>query len=427
MIQVSALPQPLGTDALRQGIRENWRQFTLQMVLNLLVGMTLGCERTVLPLIGKGAFHVESFLFIGSFVISFGVVKAALNLFGGWLSDRYGRRPMLVAGCVAALPIPVLLIWAPNWGWVIVTNVLLGINQGLAWSISVNAKIDLAGPARRGLAVGLGEAAGWGGLAIAALITGYLAGAYGLRTAPFIFSGVVILVAIVLALMFMQETLPYALAEAKQRVASPFRPDAEQGRLSFKQVFLRASVRDRTLFAVSQAAGVEKFVDALVWIAVPLYLHAQGLSVEQIGEVVFVYALIWSVAQIPAGHLADLLGRKGLIVSGMAICTTGVLMVTGGHDLPGWLLAAAVMGLGMALLYPTLMTAAADACHPSWRATGLGVYRFWRDGGYAVGAVFIGLLASRGGLPAAFYGVAIAMACSMAVLLALMRETRPVS
>ncbi len=415
-----------GEPARRQGILVNWRQFTLQMVLILCVGLTIGTERTVLPVLGRETFHVQSFLFISSFVISFGVVKALLNLVGGRLSERYGRKPLLVAGWVTALPIPVLLIAAPSWSWVIAANALLGINQGLAWSMSVNAKIDLAGSAWRGLAVGLDEAGGYGGVALAALITGYLAGAYGLRPAPFIFGGTVIVLALLLTVFLMQETLPYAQAEARRHTSYLPTPasDARAG-LSFPQIFVLASLKDRTMFALSQAGGVEKFVDALVWIAYPLYLRTQHVSVEAIGTVVFAYGMVWGIGQLACGYLADLIGRKIPIAAGMVACSIGVWLFPAVHGLAGWLLLASFTGLGMALLYPNLMTAAADAAHPSWRATGLGVYRFWRDAGYAVGAIFIGLTANVLGLPIAFHAVAVAMAISTLVLIVLMKETRP--
>lgn len=403
---------------LRQGLRANWAQFTLQMAIIFGVGLTIGTERTVGPLIGSSIFHVRSFTYIASFVISFGVVKAVLNLVGGWLAERFGRRPLLIAGWVVAIPIPLLIIGARDWSWVVAANVLLGVNQGLAWSMSVNAKIDLVGSARRGLAVGLDEAGGYGGVAVAALATGYLAAAYGLRPAPFLLALGVILLALALTVLLMEETLPYARLEVSPAAAATPVP-------GLARIVALASYRDRTMLALSQAGLVEKFVDALVWIAYPLYLAARHLPVERIGAVVFVYGIVWGLAQIPAGHLADLIGRKLPIAAGMLICGAGVLAVPLVSGFWPWLAAAAATGLGMALLYPNLMTAAADASHPSWRATGLGVYRFWRDGGYAIGALFFGLVANGAGLAASYYGVAAAMGASAAVLLTLMKETHP--
>ena len=425
--ELSAVPEGVRhAGDFRQGIRVNAGQFALQMVLIFCVGLTLGTERTVLPLIGKEDFHVRSFLYVGSFVISFGLVKALINLYGGGWSERYGRKPLLIAGWLSALPIPVLLILARSWSWVILANVFLGINQGLAWSMSVNAKIDLAGGGRRGLAVGLDEAGGYGGVAIGALVTGYLAASYGLRPAPFVFGGLVILVALLMSALLVEETLPFALAEVRRHGAFPSRNVREAGNgLRLSPIFLRASYRDRTMFAINQAGATEKFVDALVWIAIPLYLSTRHLSVGHIGEVAFIYGVVWGLGQIPAGHLADLIGRKVPIAVGMFICGLGVFLFPLAGDLSAWLVAALVTGLGMALLYPNLMTAAADAYDPLWRATGLGIYRFWRDTGYALGAVFVGLIANALGLPAACFGVAAAMAVSASVVVVLMRETRP--
>ncbi len=415
-------PTPMPQRELRQGLGVNWVQVLLQVVLVFCVGMTIGTERTVVPLIGSSTFHIQSFTYIGSFVISFALVKAVLNLVAGRLSERRGRRPMMIAGWVAAIPIPILIIAAPNWSWVVLANVLLGINQGLCWSMAVNAKIDLVGFARRGLAVGLDEAAGYGGVALAALVTGYLAAAYGLRPAPFVFAFVVIVIALGLSVALMEETLPYARLEGN-RPGAAAKPDVPPP--SFLEIFAIASFRDRKLFALSQAGLVEKFVDALVWVAYPLYLTSRHLPVQQVGEVVFAYGIVWGLVQVPAGHVADVIGRKLISVAGMVVCGLGVLAMPLVDGLGLWLASAAVTGLGMALLYPTLQTAAADASPPAWRATALGVYRFWRDSGYAVGAIFLGLLANRSGLASAYFGVAAAMFLSAGVLAALMPETRP--
>ncbi len=409
---------------LRHGIRANWPQFVLQMGIILCVGLTIGTERTVLPLIGKQDFHIQSSVYISSFVISFGLAKAFLNLVAGRLSERFGRKPILLTGWISALPVPLLLITARSWSWVILANVLLGVNQGLAWSMSVNAKIDLAGPARRGLVVGLDEAGGYVGVALAALVTGYLAAAYGLRPAPFLFAGLVIVTALLMTISLMEETLPYALAEPQRHAPSP-PPTEGHASLSFARIFLLASFRDRTRFALSQAGAIEKFVDALVWVAFPLYLSSQQLSVAHIGELVFIYGMVWGLAQILTGQLADLIGRKLPITIGMFLCGGGVFTVPLVHGRTAWALAAAATGLGMALLYPNLVTAAADASPPAWRATGLGVYRFWRDAGYAFGALFVGVVAASFGLPVSFYAVAVAMGVSGVVTVVLLRETRP--
>ncbi|GKZ16183.1 MFS transporter [Haladaptatus sp. T7] len=399
-----------------QGIRRNWQQFALQLFVVFAVGLTIGSERTVVPVLGRDVLGVESILVIGSFVVSFGVVKALLNLYGGKWAEEFGRRRVLIVGWLVALPIPFVLIYAPNWWWITGANVLLGVNQGLAWSMSVNAKIDLAGSDARGLAVGLDEAFGYGGVAVGSWVTGVIAAQYGLRPEPFyVLLGVVVLATLV-SLFFVEETLPYAQTEANGK-------DDEE--LSFSEVVKRATYGDRTLFAAAQAGHVEKFVDVLVWIAFPLYLSKSGLSVSQIGLVVGVYGGVWGVLQLGTGRLADEIGRRPPVIAGMFVAGLGVLATVLVSGFSAWLVTAAVTGLGMALLYPNLITVVGDAAHPSWRATGLGVYRMWRDAGYAVGAVVVGLLADVATIEAAFYATAGVMVASGVVVLTMMRETHP--
>ncbi|QLG26508.1 MFS transporter [Halorarum halophilum] len=402
-----------------QGIRRNWPQFAIQLLTVFAVGLTIGAERNVVPVIGRDVLGVESMLVIGSFVVSFGFVKALLNLYGGKWSESYGRKPILVAGWLVALPIPVILVYAPNWWWISVGNVLLGINQGLAWSMSVNAKIDLAGGDARGLAVGLDEAFGYGGVAVGAWVTGVLAAQYGLRPAPFYLLAGVIVFALIVSILLVEETLPYAEAEAENEA------DDADADLPFRAILARTTWGDKTLFAASQAGSVEKFVDALVWIAYPLYLTTAGLSVAQVGVVVGVYGGVWGVLQLFTGQLADEVGRRPPVVAGMFLAGVGVLatgLVTGYWS---WLLAAGVTGVGMALLYPNLITVVGDAAHPTWRATGLGVYRMWRDAGYGFGAITIGVTADLVSTAAAFYVVAAAMFLSGGIVLVWMRETHP--
>ncbi|MFC5973629.1 MFS transporter [Halomarina salina] len=402
-----------------QGIRRNWTQFSLQLLTVFAVGLTIGAERNVVPVLGRDVLGVESVFVVGAFVMSFGFVKALLNLYGGKWSESYGRKPVLVAGWVVALPIPVILVLAPNWWWVTVGNVLLGVNQGLAWSMSVNAKIDLAGSDARGFAVGLDEAFGYGGVAVGSWVTGVIAARYGLRPEPFYFLAGVVLLGLLVAVLFVDETLPYARAEADEETTD------EDADLPFREVLKRATYGDRTLLAASQAGSVEKFVDALVWIAYPLYLTTAGLSVAQVGVVVGVYGGVWGLLQLYTGRLADRIGRRPPVVAGMFVAGAGVLLtaVVDGYWL--WTGAAAVTGVGMALLYPNLITVVGDAAHPSWRATGLGVYRMWRDAGYGFGAVLIGVTADLLSTAAAFYVVAAAMFLSGAVTLLWMRETHP--
>lgn len=401
-----------------QGIRENWRQFLLQLLMVFAVGLTIGSERTVVPVLGREVFGLESILVIGSFVLSFGFVKALLNLYGGKWADEYGRKPILIAGWILALPIPVVLTLAPNWWWVTVGNVLLGVNQGLAWSMSVNAKIDLAGGETRGLAVGLDEAFGYGGVAAGGWITGVIATSYGLRPEPFYLLGAVIVSGLLASVILVEETKPYADTEAAAT-------DDIGDDLPFIEVLKRTTYGDQTLFAAAQAGSIEKFVDALVWIVYPLYFTALGLTVAQVGVVVGVYGGIWGVAQLYTGRLADHIGRRPPVVAGMFVAGFGTLLtvVFDGYIL--WLVAAAITGLGMALLYPNLITVVGDVAHPRWRAQSLGVYRMWRDAGYGFGAIFVGVVADLVSIDIAIVGVGIAMLLSGLITFAWLEETHP--
>ena len=401
------------------GIRANGEQFTLQLLTVFAVGLTIGAERNVVPILGRDVLGVESILVIGSFVVSFGFVKALLNLYGGKWAETYGRRPILIAGWIVALPIPVILIYAPNWWWITLGNVLLGVNQGLAWSMSVNAKIDLAGSDARGFAVGLDESFGYGGVAVGTWVTGVIAAEYGLRPEPFYFLAGVVVLALIGAVLFVEETLPYAETEADSET------DDGDADLPFAEVLKRTTWEDRTLFAAAQAGSVEKFVDALVWIGYPLYLTTVGLSVAQVGVVVGVYGGVWGVLQIYTGKLADDIGRRLPVVVGMFVAGLGVLATVSVHGYWPWIVTAGITGVGMALLYPTLITVVGDATHPTWRATGLGVYRMWRDAGYAFGAILIGITADLVSIQAAFYATAIAMFLSGGAVVAWMRETHP--
>jgi len=402
----------------QQGIRKNWVQFILQVLTVFAVGLTMGAERNVVPLMGEEIFGVTSFLVIGSFVVSFGIVKAVLNLYSGKWADEYGRRPVLIAGWLSALPIPLILIYAPSWGWVAVGNVLLGVNQGVAWSMSMTSKIELAGPEERGLAAGIDEAFGYTGVAVGTWLTGVIAASYSLRPEPFYFLMAVIVLALFLAVFWVEETLPYAQAEAANGEAQ------ENAELPFGEIVRRATYRDRTLFAAAQAGHVENFVDTLVWITFPLFLAAQGLGPAQIGVVAGVHSSAYFL-QVYTGRLGDQVGRKPPIVAGLFLAGTGILGMVTVEGYLLWILFSGLSGVGMALHYPNLISVASDAAHPLWRSTGLGVYRMWRDLGYAVGAVLIGLTVDLFSVAAAFYGVAGAMFVSGAYVLWGMEETHP--
>ncbi len=405
-----------------QGIRENWLQFLLQILTVFAVGLTMGAERNVVPIMGEETFGVESFLIIGSFVVSFGLVKALLNLYAGKWADTYGRKPILITGWLAAIPIPIILIVAPNWWWVTIGNVLLGINQGIAWSMSMISKIELAGPDERGLAAGIDEAFGYTGVAIGAWLTGVIAAEYSLRPEPFYFLAVVVILAFLVAVGLIEETLPYAQAEAAGDSGGlDSESDAD---IPFLDIVKRATYRDRTLFAAAQAGHVENFVDTLVWIAFPLFLIGQGLSVAQVGVVVGVHSGAYFL-QIYTGRLGDRIGRKPPIVAGFIIAGLGVLGMLYVEGYYAWTLLSGIAGVGMALHYPNLISVASDAAHPLWRSTGLGVYRLWRDLGYAVGAILIGVTVDILSIEAAFYGTAIAMFLSGIYVFVQMEETHP--
>ncbi|UTF52252.1 MFS transporter [Natronosalvus rutilus] len=401
---------------LKQGIREHLGQFSLHVLLVFATGLTIGSERTVVPVLGEDVLGVESFLVIGSFVVSFGFVKALLNLYAGKWGEEYGRKPVLVLGWLTALPIPIILIYAPSWSWITVGNVLLGINQALTWSMAINAKIDLASPDQRGLAVGIDEAFGYTGVAAGAWITGVIAGRTSLRPEPFYFLAVVVVLALLISIFLIKETVHLAQHEGDD--------DHHDANLPFNEVLKRATYGDRTLFAAAQAGHIENFVDTLFWIAVPLYLTSQGLAIEAVGVVVGVHSAMYFL-QIGTGGLADRIGRRPPVIAGMFLAGAGVLGMVFVEGYLPWAALAAVSGLGMALLYPNLMTVPSDAAHPSWRSAGMGVYRMWRDAGYGVGAILIGLAMQFVNAEAAFYMTAILMFVSGAIVYLWMEETHP--
>jgi MFS family permease len=401
---------PQGVQSVVQlGLRANWQQFTLLVIINAFVGGMVGLERSIVPLLGQQVFGLESTLAVLSFIVSFGIVKALANLFAGRLSDRIGRKGVLITGWLVGLPVPFLIIFAPTWSWVVFANVLLGINQGLCWSTTVIMKIDLVGPARRGLAMGINEAAGYGAVSLAAIAAGYLATIYGLRPQPFLLGVVFALAGLLLSIFFVRETHGHARHEAAL-LARPSGQAAESAQQttdqatqqhtapSFKEIFLLTSWKDRTLFAVSQAGLVNNLNDGLAWGLLPLFFAAGGLSIAQIGLLAGIYPGVWGTAQLFTGALSDRFGRKGMIVAGMMLQGTAIILLPFLHGFAFWALAMVLLGLGTALVYPTLLAAISDVAHPEWRASAVGVYRLWRDSGYAIGALLAGILAD-------FFGV----------------------
>lgn len=414
-------------ETLRLGLRPNLIQFSLLAAITCGVGLVVGAERVVVPVLAKQDFAIASFLATLSFIISFGFVKAALNLVAGRLADHFGRKPLLLLGWVIAIPVPFLIIFAPSWGWVVAANVLLGMNQGLAWTMTVTGKIDLVGPEQRGLAMGINEFSGYAGVSLGGFVGGYLGGVFGLRTAPFLFVLAVILVMLLASLLFVRETLPFAHLEAQQAQAAQGHADAgaQPPRPSLAAIFALTTWGDRTLAACSQAGLIEKFTDTLAWGLFPLYFANRGLAPAAIGAVVAAYTGTWAILQIYTGHLTDRIGRKWPIAGGMWLAAGGILLVALTTTLVGWVAGAVLMGVGMALLYPTLLAAVSDVAAPRWRATSLGVYRLWRDSGYAFGALAIGVIADAFGLLAGFWFAAAIMIVSGLVVALLMYETLP--
>ncbi len=403
------------------GIRPNIGQFAQQLLQVFFVGLTIGMQRTVVPALAESEFGVPpgSFTLLMAFVVSFGFVKGAMNFVSGRLSEKVGRRKVLIWGWLVALPIPFIFLYAPSWNWIVAANVLLGINQGFTWSMTVTSKLDIVRPEQRGVATGFNEFAGYGGVALAGLITSYLASAFDPRWSLFVFGLSVILLALVFALLFSRETIHWAKAESAAHKAGthsgprPRFPSNVSEHPSTKEIFTLVSFRHRTFAAISQAGCVEKFVDALVWGFFPVYLHAKGLSLIDIGWIVGMYGFVWGGSQLWTGPLSDAVGRKWPIVIGMWTCAAGIAATLFADGMVALSITAAVTGVGMALLYPTLIAAVGDISHPNWRGSSLGVYRFWRDLGYGIGALSLGVIADAfGALEAGFWFTAAAMALS---------------
>ncbi|MBI4791067.1 MAG: MFS transporter [Chloroflexi bacterium] len=378
----------------------------------------VGLERTIVPLIAEADFALVSRSVILSFLVSFGIVKALANLFAGRFSDRIGRKRILVAGWLVGLPVPFLIIFAPSWGWIVFANVLLGINQGLCWSTTVIMKIDLVGPQRRGLAMGLNEFAGYIAVSLSALATGYLAATYGLRPVPFLPGIAFAVLGLLLSVLFVHETRGHARQEAIDK-------GTEGNPLSFARILLLTSWKDRALFAASQAGMVNNLNDGMVWGLVPIFLAGAGLPLEQVGIIAGIYPGVWGLSQLVTGALSDRWGRKWMIVAGMWVQAIGIAAFVIGKTFGVWLIGAVLLGIGTALVYPTLIATVSDVAHPDWRATAVGVYRLWRDGGYAVGALLSGALADALGIPIAIAAVAGLTFLSGVIVAGLMYETLP--
>ncbi|HKA01440.1 MAG TPA: MFS transporter [Candidatus Solibacter sp.] len=391
------------------------------MLVNAFVGGMVGVERVVLPIMAEQQFGLASRTAILSFLVSFGLIKAAANLFAGRASDRLGRKSILVAGWLFGLPVPLLIAFAPSWGWIVFANVLLGINQGFCWSTTVIMKIDLVGRTRRGLAMGLNEASGYLTVSIAAFAAGTWASSLGIRIAPAILGGAFVLSGLFCSVFLVRETHAHARLEATQHAAA----NPPQS-LSFFEVFRKTSWTDRNLMAVSQAGLVNNLNDGMAWGLLPLYFAARGLSLPEVSFLGSFYPAVWSLAQLGTGALSDRFGRKGLIAGGMVVQAAAIGSLVVLQGLVAWAMAAALLGLGTAMVYPTLLAAIGDVAHPSWRASALGVYRLWRDSGYAVGALFAGTMADTIGMTGAIVSVGGLTLLSGIIVLAVMKETHRV-
>ncbi len=402
---------------VRLGLGPNVAQFSLLVVVNAFVGAMIGLERTILPSIAEHEFHLAARAAVLSFIVVFGVTKALTNYFAGRLSDSIGRKRVLVVGWLIALPVPFLLMWAPSWGWILAANVLLGLSQGLTWSTTVIMKIDLAGPARRGFAMGLNEFAGYGAVALSALATGYVASRFGLRPEPFYLGVGFVVIGTLLSIALVRETRAHAPHEAKNHAAPP------TGAPSQREIFLRTSFSDRELSSISQAGLVNNLNDGMAWGLFPLFYASANLSLERIGWLAAIYPAVWGIGQLFTGALSDRWGRKWLIASGMWVQAVGIVFIVSSQEFAVFALGAALLGAGTAMVYPTLLAAIADVAHPSWRASAVGVYRLWRDLGYAIGALLAGMTADALGIDAAIWVIAAVTFASGLVVAVRMRET----
>lgn len=419
---------------LQHGIRSNLGQFLHQLLQVLLVGLTIGMTRTVIPALAESDFGVpkNSFVLLSSFVVAFGLVKGVMNFLAGRLSERVGRKQVLLLGWLVALPIPLMIWYAPSWSWIVAATVLLGVNQGLTWSMTQTSKLDITRLEERGLTLGLNEFAGYLGVAVAGIITAYLATLLGARQGLLVFGMAVIVLALVLTQRWVKDTLPWAKAEAARHspgsapAVRPRYPKNVSQNPGTWEIFTLMSWRDKRMMALSQAGLVEKFVDALVWVFYPVFLYQRGVSLPNVGWIIGVYGFAWGGSQLFTGRLSDRIGRHKPNVWGMWICGAGVAMMMLGEGVVWWAAAAGISGLGMALLYPNLSAAVADISHPAWRGSAIGIYRFWRDLGYGIGALSLGLAAYFSGqMETAFWFVACSMFASGALLWYLCEETHP--
>jgi MFS family permease len=404
----------------RLGLRANLAQFALLVIVNAFVGAMIGLERSILPAIAEQEFHLAAMAAVLSFIVVFGLTKAFTNYLAGTLADRIGRKHVLIAGWAVATPVPFLLMWAPTWRWVLVANALLGISQGLTWSTTVIMKIDLVGATHRGLAMGLNEFSGYVAVAGSALATGYLAAEYGLRPVPFYPGVAFVVMGLGLSIFAVRETKHHVAAEAAQGPAL-----LAEALPSRREVFWRTTIADRNLSSITQAGLVNNLNDGMAWGLFPLYFSAAGISLEHIGTMAALYPATWGIAQLVTGAWSDRVGRKWLIAAGMGVQASGIATTILSSSLFGFATGAVLLGIGTAMVYPTLLAAIGDVAHPTWRASSIGVYRLWRDLGYAIGALLAGVTADFFGLAIAMWTVAALTLFSGVIVAIRMAETLP--
>ena len=412
---------------IRLGLRPNLNQFLILVLVNAFVGSMIGLEQIVVPLIGAEEFDIQSNALIVSFIASFGLVKAILNLFAGKISDRWGRKIVLILGWLFGIPVPIILLLAPDWNWIVIANVFLGINQGLAWSMTVNMKIDLVGKEKRGFALGFNEFSGYFAVAIVGFVTGYIASIYGLKPYPFYLGILFAILGFLISWLIVKDTRKFTLLEIKAQDESKSvdgnNVDANRN-MKFVKVFLQTSWKNRSLLAISQAGLVNNLIFGVSWGLLTLYFSSFGLSTNDIGFLKALHPGIWGVLQLVTGFLSDKIGKKILIFPGMFLQSIGIWSVLYSQEFFGWVVGMSFLGIGTALVYPTLLAAISDIAHPSWRATSLGVYRFWRDMGFVIGAIGIGFIADSFNMFIAIQMIAWIGIASGIIVIFLMKETK---
>ncbi|MEJ1223971.1 MFS transporter [Sediminicola sp. 1XM1-17] len=374
-------------DSIQLGLKENWPQFTILVIVNAFVGGMVGLERTIIPKFAELEFGVASKTAILSFIVAFGITKAVTNYFTGKLANRLGRKNLLVLGWIIALPIPLLLINAPSWNWVIFANILLGINQGLTWSSTVVMKIDLVGDKNRGLAMGINEFAGYFAVGVVAFLTGIIAQRYGVTPYPFYLGIGIAIIGLLLSVFFVKDTRQFVDQEQKSTETS-----------TLENVFLETSFKDKTLSSITQAGLVNNLNDGMIWGLLPILLLSMSYDSKSIGIIAAIYPAVWGIGQLFTGKMADHYSKKGMLFWGMLLQGLAILLIpyfTGFYQLAS---IAALLGLGTALVYPTFLSAIAEATSPKQRAESIGVFRLWRDLGYAVGAIVSGVIADLFGV-----------------------------